>query len=390
MPNEMKADDAIAGTLRAWAIDHALPLWAGAGYDRTGGGFHERLHLDGTADADAPRRLVVQARQIYVYAHASVLGWFDGTALALDALQAMQERYRGRDGAPGYAHTINADGSVNDARRDTYAHAFILLALGWLAKASGDAQVRGLIDGVLAYFDEHFTAPDGTYYEGVPRTLPRRQNPHMHAFEAMLALHETIAHPDALRRAAALRAQLRERFLEPKSGALAEFFTDGWALRSRHDPVEPGHHAEWAWLLRRHEAMAGLPPDPIAARFTDFAARHRDAQTGLLIDEIRLDGALHARKHRCWPQTEFAKALLAAEEQGGSRHDASEALVRLHRHYLAPRDGVRFRIGGWLDQFDADGKPLTPNMPASTLYHVFCAVAEACRVRGVKDRSDQA
>lgn len=386
MARELQSDSGaprdIVATLRAWAINDALPLWAGAGYDRTNGGFQERLGLDGRADMAAPRRLVVQARQIYVYAHATALGWFDGTALALDALQAMQERYRGHGGVPGYAHIVNADGSINDGRRDTYGHAFVLLALGWLAKISGDAQVRALIDDVLAYFDEHLMAPDGSFFEGVPPMLPRRQNPHMHAFEAMLALHETVAHPDALRRAALLRAQLSSRFLEPESGALAEFFADDWTLRSRFDPVEPGHHAEWAWLLRRHEAFAGLPPDPVAARFTAFAARHRDARTGLLFDEIRLDGAPHPQRHRCWPQTEFAKALLAAEERGGNRADTDASLERLHRRYLVPQGDVRFAVGGWLDQFDTDGRPLTANMPASTFYHVFYAITEACRVRG--------
>ncbi len=373
--------DDLAKRLQAWATEHALLLWAGAGYDRQRGGFYEQLSFDGTPDQESPRRLVVQARQIYVYAHASALGWHDGTALALEALEAMQWRYALRDGKPGYIHILNADGSINDPRRDTYGHAFVLLALGWLARVSGDAQVRGLIDQLLAFFDEHLTAPDGSYYEGVPHTLPRRQNPHMHAFEAMLALHETVAHPQALARAAALRAQLTQRFIDPETGALAEYFTDDWQLRSAADPVEPGHHAEWAWLLRRHEKFAGIAPDALAQRFTEFAVRHAAPRTGLLPDEIRLDGVAHPVKHRCWPQTELAKALLAAEEtEGGPRPDATAALERLFALYLDR--GETCVAGGWIDQFDADGTALSDVMPASTFYHVFCAIAEAQRVRG--------
>ncbi|BAT59257.1 cellobiose 2-epimerase [Variibacter gotjawalensis] len=378
---DSQTQDDIAQTLRSWAINSALPLWATAGRDRTNGGFYERLHLDGHADADAPRRLTVQARQIYVYAHATALGWFDGKAMALEALDAMQKRYASPDGQPGYVFLIGADGTVQDSRRDTYAHAFILLALGWLARITNDAQIVKLIDANLAFFDEHLTAPDGTFYEGIPRALPRRQNPHMHAFEAMLGLHETISYPDALRRAALLRGFLNEHFIIEDNGALGEFFTDTWDLRSRKDPVEPGHHAEWAWLLRRHEALAGLEPGPAPDRFISFASRYRNERTGLLYDEVRLDGAEHPKKHRCWPQTEYAKALTVAEEGGGSRRETTAALERLYRHYLAPEG--RFVPGGWIDQFDADGNALTDVMPASTFYHVFVAIAEACRVRKI-------
>ena len=40
--------------------------------------------------------------------------------------------------------------------------------------------------------------------------------------------------------------------------------------------------------------------------------------------------------------------------------------------------------GGWMDQFDAAGKPLTEFVPASTFYHVFCAIAEADRALGAR------
>jgi mannose-6-phosphate isomerase len=38
--------------------------------------------------------------------------------------------------------------------------------------------------------------------------------------------------------------------------------------------------------------------------------------------------------------------------------------------------------GGWYDQFDRDGNSLVATIPASSFYHVFCAVAEAEQVIG--------
>jgi hypothetical protein len=67
-------------------IDHSLPLWSTKGWDRATGGFVERLHQDGRADRLAPRRVRVQARQIYCFAKAAKIGWYpqgrenDGTA----------------------------------------------------------------------------------------------------------------------------------------------------------------------------------------------------------------------------------------------------------------------------------------------------------------------
>jgi mannose-6-phosphate isomerase len=36
--------------------------------------------------------------------------------------------------------------------------------------------------------------------------------------------------------------------------------------------------------------------------------------------------------------------------------------------------------GGWIDHIDPMGRPIVAMIPASTLYHLFMAVAEAARV----------
>ena len=53
------------------------------------------------------------------------------------------------------------------------------------------------------------------------------------------------------------------------------------------------------------------------------------------------------------------------------------ALVRLERHYLSHPVA-----GGWHDQFDRDGNSLVATIPASSFYHVLCAVTEAEQVLG--------
>jgi branched-chain amino acid transport system ATP-binding protein len=57
--------------------------------------------------------------------------------------------------------------------------------------------------------------------------------------------------------------------------------------------------------------------------------------------------------------------------------NARAALSRLERHYLSHPVA-----GGWYDQFDRDGNSLVATIPASSFYHVLCAVAEAEQVLG--------
>ena len=358
-----------------WVVEEALPFWQSRGRDTVFGGVHERLHWDGSPDLATAKRVRVQARQIYCYSHASALGWFDGLGFAGATLDWLLDKAGSPGRRPGFAHLLHPDGSVANPLRDTYDHAFILLALTWYAKASGDAQARSLIGATLAYLDEQMLCADGSYREGVPPARPRRQNPHMHLFEAMLALHETLAFPGALERAGKLRAMLFERFLRP-APLLLEFFDDDWqpAVGPAGRIVEPGHLAEWCWLLRRYEWAAGLPPDTLPSALIDAAEVTADPATGFLIDEAFSDGTASRRSRRLWPQTEWAKAWLCEQRVGrpGAEAKAAHALGQLSTFYLGQP-----LPGAWIDQMDETGLPLVDTIPASTLYHVFAAAVEA-------------
>ena len=91
----------------------------------------------------------------------------------------MQER--------GCALLLKADGSVLDSTRDLYTQAFYLLALAWRFRLSSDAKWLEAADRQIAFLDTEMASPEGGYIESIPDRLPRRQNPHMHLFEAFLA-----------------------------------------------------------------------------------------------------------------------------------------------------------------------------------------------------------
>ncbi len=66
----------------AWMFGHALPFWSGAGHEGPGRGAREHLRLDGTPANLNFKRMRVQARQVYAFSHAVLLGWRDGERLA--------------------------------------------------------------------------------------------------------------------------------------------------------------------------------------------------------------------------------------------------------------------------------------------------------------------
>lgn len=359
----------------------ALPFWLEKGWDADRGGFVERASFAGQPDRQAPRRMRVQWRQIYVFAHASLLGWSDGLKLAFKGLEHVLEHGWSPDGKPGFVHVLNADGSVASSKRDSYDHAFALLALAWLARASDDAQVRALLERVLAFVREDLSDQQGFLLEALPPELPRRQNPHMHMLEAMLALQEAVAHAEAPALARRYRGMLEKVFLDKKTSMLIEHFDAGWqpVIEDGASLVEPGHMAEWVWLIRKHERLSGLKPSPIGTHFLGAALRAVEPQYGFLIDEIDTSGRARKTSCRLWPQTELIKAWLAQAENGADRAgEAAESLISaLMQTYLSGPFS-----GGWIDQYAADAQPIGEWVPASSLYHLFVAATEADRVIG--------
>jgi mannose/cellobiose epimerase-like protein (N-acyl-D-glucosamine 2-epimerase family) len=364
----------IVAQLKARIIDHSLPLWSTEGWDPATGGFIDRLHQDGRADRLAPRRVFVQARQIYCFAKAAEIGWYpQGREIALRGLEHLLSKAKSPDGRPGFVHRLSHDGSVLDPRRDTYDHAFVLLALSSVYALQRDAQVRAEIDALCAYLDSALRSPHGGFLEGSPASMPRRQNPQMHLFEAMIAAFDATHDTVFQNRAGDFFALFLANLYDKQKQVLGEYFEDDW---SRIEPVsvEPGHQAEWVWLLKGFERITGCPTARFRGELLASALRYRDEATGCLVDEGTAAGEIKRHSRRLWPQTEIAKAWIAQAEAGevGAADQARVALSCLERHYLSHPV-----MGGWYDQFDREGHSLIPTIPASSFYHVLCAGVEA-------------
>lgn len=372
----MPAYAAVAEKLRAWAVEQALPLWATAGFDRETGRFREALTLQGDPAPNLPTRLIVQARQIFSYALAAKRGWHpDAGAIVEQASLAMVRDYHRPDGQPGWVYSISSNGVVTDSRRDLYSHAFALLAISAYVWVTGKREALALADETLAFMDAQMRAPlAGGYIEALPTSdAPRRQNPHMHLFEAMLSLWSRTGEARYLARAGEMFGLFTTRFFLPAQGVLGEYFSSGLepAEGAAGQIVEPGHHSEWVWLLRWFQSETGRHVQPFIDALYDHAARYGYDSRGLMVDELLADGSSKLASHRTWPMTEALKANVVeavAGRDGAAEKAANIADLMIENFFK------RVPSGGWMDRLDANGRPAADTMPASTLYHVLGAI----------------
>jgi len=348
-----------------WLTHLAWPLWAQSGLDRARGGFHESLHHTDISSPANFRRLRVLTRQIYVFSRAAQHGFAPGAEIVELGLRRLREA-RGRDGL--YPWRFDLDHRPIDETRDLYDHAFALLALSAAAPVVGADTLRGEALDLITRLGTVFRHDQGGFLEAHPPSLPRRQNPHMHLLEAALAAEDAFAFPEAAALAEELGALFLHRLFQPETGVLAEFFDDEMTAQTPI-VVEPGHHYEWVWLLDSLTKRIAAPAPLRAAsdRLYDFATRfgicpHR----GVVRDQLDDHGAVVADTARLWPQTERLKAEL----RHGTPSRIAEADDVLARYLAAGRPGL------WAERMDTAGTFSTEPAPASSLYHITCALTD--------------
>ena len=368
-----------------WTFDLALPYWAEHGVDREWGGFVEHLGLDGRDGQASFKRVRAQARQIYVFAHAALLGWAPGRALAEHGWSFLHRHGRRADGA--WVRRMGRQGGVVDPTCDAYDMAFVLFAHAWMFRLGGDDRILQSALDTVAALDEFLAHPGGLgwlAFEGCAGA--REQNPHMHLIEAAIELAAATGHERFLELAGRINDLFHRRLFDRDAGLLREFFSEDWSGpdAERGNIVEPGHMLEWSWILRRAEGLVGLDVADTPAILYDRAlALGEIASTGLIVDQVDPNGRVLAGGFRSWPQTEALKAHLVAFEAGddAALDRAKRSLDNLLDRYLhcGPK-------GCWIDQLDRNLTPSIDKIPSTTFYHLFLAFSELERVRPIAFR----
>lgn len=370
-----------AHRLIEWCKNDALPFWAKNGVDPDGG-FYEDLALDGSPNTLSLRRVQVQARQCYVYSHAANMGWYPKAQTVSDhgwhylTTKGFQSnRLSSEQSFYGCAHLLKPSGNLHDGLRDTYAQAFLVLAATWRLRAFDDQTAKACLYDTVNFLNTDLKAFNAGWIENDRADLPRRQNPHMHLFEAFLAAYETTSDTLFIEMAKNIYDLFTQSFFDQQTGTLLEFFDADW----NSDPAtghltEPGHMMEWSWLLNWYGRLTGTEVNHYAERLYKVGVEiGTNLKTGLLCNETDLTGSVTRPDSRLWCQTEYIKANIARARNGqaDAAQLAGNMIDLIFKNYL----DVPVK-GGWHDERDADGKLKSCNMPSSTFYHIFCAAAE--------------
>jgi mannose-6-phosphate isomerase len=325
---------------------------------------------------------MVQCRQIYVYSHATVVGWFDGADIVRMTLRALVKHYGQREASAPFVFSINRESAVVDARQDTYTYAFLIFACCWARKVLGPEVDRAIVERVLRHMENLLSTPDGLgFLCGAPALDGHlRQNPHMHLLEAALEVEDAFGGDLARPLIDKLFALFCDKLFLHEHKALPELHDHDW--RPELAPgasFEPGHHFEWIWLLRRVGAATGRPVEALIEALAERAYAEGLDATGAVVERVAIVGTDRTTSRRCWGACEGLKAAASDFEFGVQPQRAAGRAAGFLRALRTEFLGRPFSAG-WVDVVDGSGLPLVDYVPASTLYHVMLAAAEADRV----------
>ncbi|WP_150526402.1 AGE family epimerase/isomerase [Roseibium sediminis] len=365
----------------AWLRDDALPIWGSAGRIAETGGFAETISLEDKTATKSDCRARVMPRQIYSFIEGGRLGWTgEWTTISRTGYDWYLKTYFKADGT--VISSAALDGTVTDDRFDLYNQAFALFAFANVAAIYEDLREDALSRAhtMMDYLQDSLAHPEIGFREDNPDRLPLCSNPHMHLFEAMLALE--AVEPDA--RWTDVADMIGElaltRFIDPVSGGLREFFDHDWSPMpgEKGRIMEPGHQFEWSWLLARWGTSRKEPIALHAARrLYQIGRTHgidRDRQVAIM--SLYDDFSVHDPLARLWGQTEWIKAACALAclsfgvEQSAYQEDIVSACEALEEYYADVPAGL------WYDKFQADGTFKQEPAPASSFYHIVCAISE--------------
>jgi mannose-6-phosphate isomerase len=383
----------LRGRLLRWLREEALPVWEAHGIDRRSGGYFETLIVGsdgrGYLGQGAVRRGRVVARQMFVFDAGRRLGW---EAAQPDPVrhgcEFLFSRLKRSDGL--FHVAIDLESSQPHPAFDLYEHAFYLFSLARVhAELSAHFPTLETATSCLRLMRQGWGKANGGFEESSPSSLPLKSNPHMHLLEAALAWIESTA-PASAEQApwVALATELcdlcLEHFVDPRSGAVREYFDGQWLpiKDDRGRIVEPGHQFEWAWLLMRWAAAPQCLDaqrracSAAAPRLVQLAERYGvDPRRGVAFNELWDDMTPKDAAAKLWPQTERVKAWCSMMRAAGS---PAQSLAAGEHLGLAMTGLLRYLEGAaaglWHEVLLPDGTFTREPCKASSFYHIVCAI----------------
>jgi len=303
--------------------------------------------------------LVSQSRLTFVMAAGfDVTGeqaYLDAARKGADFLLA---HFRDREHG-GWIWSVSPDGEPVSTDKDSYGDAFVILALAHAARVTGDPKYATVAKETWETMKAHYRDEAGGFRRHCRRDWSgmkgHTQNPMMHLFEALLALHAATGDDAVRQNAAGLAEFIFGRLYQSDGGCLPESYDADWKPLpdDAGGYVDLGHQFEWSFLLSQ-AVRQGFDEKylDIARRLLDYGMAHGyDAASGGIFSGSDYSGRVRRRSKGWWQQCEHLRALMRHASDHGrddlwGAFDKSLAFVR--EHFLDAE------YGGWYGSYDPD------------------------------------
>jgi len=264
-----------------------LRFWQERMVDYQQGGFYGRIDGYNVLHPDAEKGAVLNARILWTFsAAARVLHNTPYRILAARAYDYLVQRFIDREQG-GVFWSLNADGTLLDTKKQTYAIAFTIYGLAEYVRLTDNQEALNAAIRLFEDLETHAYKCENEkmgkcgngYVEALTRDwLPIADmrlsekdengvftmNTHLHVLEAYTNLYrvlKNVQRDDVQGTKERVERQLRtlidifaNRIFDPATGHLMLFFDEKWQPSNTH--TSPGHDIEAAWLL--HEALEVL------------------------------------------------------------------------------------------------------------------------------------
>lgn len=345
-----------------------LPFWKNL-IDQDNGGYYGYMDANLRVDEDAPKGVILNSRILWFFSNCYLtIGGEENLAYATHAYRFLAEHCYDKEQG-GVYWMMSSNGTVREAMKHTYNHAFAVYALASYYDASKDEKALKLAFDIFNTIEEKTTDEIG-YKEAFTRNwveiendalsenglmAQKTMNTMLHLLEAYTELLRVKRDARVEERLRALLTAVQEKVFDDDTACLRVFFDR--ELQVIGDIHSYGHDIEAAWLIDR--ACEVLDDKAVTAACERMTLRIAENISKLAIENGALnnerDGA-HINKDRIWwVQAEGIVGYLNAYQHCGNEAYLSIAQTLwtyIKGYLLDKREG-----GEWYWLVDFEGKP---------------------------------
>jgi mannobiose 2-epimerase len=317
--------------------ENILGFWHPKTLDTTHGGYAINHDAEGNFKGDAPKGIVTQARQVWLFSRSAREGYGNKKDMLASATHGYDflrtKMWDARNG--GFYWSVDATGNEKrQPKKHLYGQAFGLYAVSEYARASGRTDALAFANeifqvlekhahdkrygGYREFFNEDWTpaSPTDPSYMSGGATV-KLMNTHLHLMEAMTTFY--LASKSGVARDRLIELVDIETNAVVRKGLVActDQYERDWTpkLEGKLATVSYGHDLENVWLIVEARQALGLPVAPFVGLFKDLWAYSLkygyDSERGGFFYTGPFNGAATDRQKSWWVQ---AEALVSALE----------------------------------------------------------------------------